>query len=90
MARDRGQVQRTFLGLKLTGSSPAPAGSKLFRDGKEVGVTASSVVSPQLGAPIALAYVKRGSQEPGTPIEVEVNGQRIPAEVTPLPFPGTR
>src|SRR5207244_9526745 len=66
MARDRGQVQRTLLGLKLAGEEPVPPGSKLFRDGKEVGVTASSVVSPGLGRPIAMAYVKRGNQEPGT------------------------
>jgi folate-binding protein YgfZ len=90
MARDRGQVQRTFLGLKLSGSEPVLPGSKLFRDGKEVGVTASSVVSPGLGCPIALAYVKRGSQEPGTAVEVEVGAERRPATVVPLPFPGTR
>ncbi len=90
MARDRGQVQRTFLGLKLSGTAAVPAGSKLFREGKEIGVTTSSLVSPGLGTPIALAYIKRGSQEPGTTVEVETGGQRIAAEVTPLPFPGTR
>ena len=90
MARDRGQVQRTFLGLKLSGNAPVPPGSKLFRDGKEIGVTGSSVLSPALGVPIALAYVKRGNQDAGTMIEVDVSGQRIAAEVTTLPFPGSR
>jgi folate-binding protein YgfZ len=90
MARDRGQVQRTLLGLKLSSSAPVPSGSKLFREGKEVGVTTSSIISPALGTPIALAYVKRGSQEPGTAVEVEAAGQHIAAEVSPLPFPGTR
>src|SRR5262249_47785423 len=32
MARDRGQVQRMFLGLKLSGSSPLAPGSKVLRD----------------------------------------------------------
>jgi tRNA-modifying protein YgfZ len=86
MARDRGQVQRTLLGVKLSGDGPLPAGTKLTRDGKEVGVTASSVVSPALGVPVALAYVRRGSQEPGTVLQAD--GRT--AEVTPLPFPGTR
>jgi folate-binding protein YgfZ len=91
MARDRGHVQRALLGVKLAGDAPVPAGSKLFRDGKEVGqTTASSVVSPGLGVPIALAYVKRGNQDPGTPVEVEVEGQRRSGEVMPLPFPGSR
>jgi tRNA-modifying protein YgfZ len=87
MARDRGQVQRAFLGLRLSGSAPVPAGSKVLRDGKEVGVTTSSVVSPALGAPIALAYIKRGNQEPGTVVEVEAGGEKRTGEVTQLPFP---
>ena len=37
MARDRGQVQRTLLGLKLSGNEPVPAGSKVFREEKEIG-----------------------------------------------------
>ena len=90
MARDRGQVQRTLLGLKLAGEGTVPHGSKLFREGKEVGVTTSSVVSPALGQPVALAYVRRGSQEPGTVLEVEAGGQHRSAEVMPLPFPGSR
>lgn len=90
MARDRGQVQRTLLGLKVSGDGPLPRGSKLFRDGKDVGVTASSVVSPALGQPIALAYVRRGSQEPGTVVEIETGPDHRRGEVVPLPFPGSR
>jgi folate-binding protein YgfZ len=87
MARDRGQVNRTLLGLKV-GEAPVPAGSKLFRDGKEVGRVTSGVVSPRLGSAIALGYVRRGSQELGTVVEVDVNGERRPAEVAALPFAG--
>jgi folate-binding protein YgfZ len=84
MARDRGQVNRTLLGLKLTGG-PAPHGAVVLRDGKEVGRVTSSVQSPRLGA-IALAYIRRGNQEPGTAVEVEVEGTRRPAVVSMLPF----
>lgn len=90
MARDRGQVQRTLLGLKLTGSSASPRGSKIFNGDKEVGITCSSVVSPALGHAIALAYLKRGSQEPGTKLVIDAAGTRMDAEVSALPFPGTR
>jgi folate-binding protein YgfZ len=85
MARDRGQVNRTLLGLKLTGG-PVPHDSLLYRDGKEVGRITSSVISPQLGTTIALAYVRRGNQEPGTVVDVEVAGERRPATVSMLPF----
>jgi folate-binding protein YgfZ len=84
MARDRGQVNRTLLGVKLPGG-PVPSGSLIFRDGKEVGRVTSSAVSPRLGA-IGLAYVRRGNQEPGTAVEVEASGQRQPAQVVGLPF----
>jgi len=84
MARDRGQVNRTLLGLKLAGG-PVPPGSLLYRDGKEVGRVTSSTLSPRLGA-VALAYVRRGHQDPGTAVEVEAEGQRRPAQVVGLPF----
>jgi folate-binding protein YgfZ len=87
MARDRGQVQRTLLGLKLTGN-PVPAGSLVFREDKEVGRVTSSLFSPRLGRAIALAYIKRGSQQPGTVVEVAAEGGRQTAEVSALPFSG--
>jgi folate-binding protein YgfZ len=83
MARDRGHVNRTLLGVKLSGEGPLAPGSKLLRDGTEVGQVTSSVVSPRLG-PIGLAYLRRGSWDPGT--ELQVEGQERVARVTALPF----
>jgi tRNA-modifying protein YgfZ len=88
MARDRGHVNRTLLGLKVAVESPVPHGARVFRDGAEVGVVTSSVRSPRVGGVIALAYLRRGNQEPGTRVEVEAAGGRCPAEVSALPFGG--
>lgn len=85
MARDRGHVNRTLRGVKIEGGEAVPPGARLFHDGTEVGQVTSSVVSPRLG-PIALAYVRRGHQEPGTKLEVETAGGRRPAVVSGLPF----
>jgi tRNA-modifying protein YgfZ len=85
MARDRGVVQRGLVGL-LLGPEPVPPGSLLYRDGKEVGRTASSVVSPKLGQAIALAYARHGSQAPGTVLEADVAGARRSVTVAKLPF----
>jgi folate-binding protein YgfZ len=87
MARDRGQVNRTLMGVKLANCS-VPRGSLLFREGKEIGRVMTNLVSPRLGT-IGLAYVRRGSQEPGTKVEVEAGGQRQVAEVAALPFAAT-
>jgi aminomethyltransferase len=73
-------------GLRVEGSDPVPPGAKLWRDGKEAGQVTSSVLSPALGTAVALAYVRRGSSDPGTALEVEVDGKRRPATVASLPF----
>jgi folate-binding protein YgfZ len=85
MARDRGQINRTLVGVKLSGG-PVPPDSRLFVQDKEVGRVTSSVVSPRLGASLGLAYVRRGHQTPGTSVDVEVAGARSPAEVVRLPL----
>jgi tRNA-modifying protein YgfZ len=70
MARDRGHVNRTLLGLKVSGSAPVPHGVVVMHNGQEVGQVTSSAWSPRAQAVVALAYIKRASQEPGTPVEV--------------------
>lgn len=86
MARDRaGHVNRAFLGLKVLDGGPLPPGSKVFRDGAEVGLVTSSCASPRLGAPVALAYLKWKHQEPGTRMEAETPTGRQAVEVLGLP-----
>jgi glycine cleavage system aminomethyltransferase T len=45
----------------------------------------SAALSPRFGA-IALGYVHRDFVEPGTRVEVEADGVRVPATVSVLPF----
>ena len=86
MARDRaGHVNRAFLGLKVLDGGPLPPGTKLFRDGAEVGLVTSSCHSPRLGAPVALAYLKWKHQEPGTQMEAETGAGKQAVEVVGLP-----
>jgi tRNA-modifying protein YgfZ len=88
MARDRaGHVNRSFRGLRLRDAQSA-AGDKLFAaDGKEVGVVTSAAVSPRLG-PVALGYLRRGADQPGTTVEVGAAASGRAAVVTELPIPG--
>ena len=85
MARDRGQVNRTLVGVRLP-DGPVPHGSRLFAEDKEVGRITSSVHSPRLGMGLGLAYVRRGHQEVGTKLEVDMAGKRVAAEVVKLPL----
>jgi folate-binding protein YgfZ len=86
MARDRaGHVNRAFLGVKVLEGGVLPAGTKLFRDGNEVGLITSSTMSPRLDAALAIGYIRRGHQEPGTRLEADTaEGKRA---VEMLAFP---
>ena len=86
MARDRaGHVNRAFLGLKVLDGGPLPPGTKLVRDGQEVGLVTSSCHSPRLGTPVALAYLKWKHQDPGTRMEAETSAGKQAVEVLGLP-----
>jgi folate-binding protein YgfZ len=87
-SRDLGHLNRSLLGLKLQSSGPVDRQAKVFRGSDEVGYVTSSVDSPQLGTAVALAYIRRGNQEPGTFLEVQSGGGRRSAVVATLPLVG--
>lgn len=86
-ASARGRVNRKLSGLLVRGAVPPQSGDKLFHDTREVGWITSAVISPCLGRPIALGYVRREHLEPGTQLRIDTNGTPMIAEVVVLPFP---
>ena len=86
MARDRGHANYRLLGLIGRPADTWSAPATVHRDGKEVGKLTSAVLSPKLGRPIGLAYLRRGHQDSGTVVEV-IGTNRWTAEVSSLPFP---
>ncbi len=81
----RGQVHRKLVGLTLA-VAPPPRGSKLERDGKEVGWITSAAWSPARRTVVALGYLGRGSWDPGVEVQVRTSAGLAPAKVEPLPF----
>jgi folate-binding protein YgfZ len=86
MARDRGQVNRTLMGVKAPKDGLLPAGGRLFKGPDEVGQITSSTESPRLQQVIALAYLRRGSQTPDTELVVEPTSDGRTVTVCALPF----
>jgi folate-binding protein YgfZ len=72
-------VNKMLRGLKL--NLAVPSGTPVMRDGREVGRVTTAGVSPRLG-PVAMAYLHRSANEPGTTVEVD---GRV-AVVTALPL----
>jgi aminomethyltransferase len=58
----------------------------LFLGATQVGEVTSGAPSPTLGRGIGLAYVRADGAEPGTVLELEVRGARVPVEVVKKPF----
>ncbi|HEV3410238.1 MAG TPA: glycine cleavage T C-terminal barrel domain-containing protein [Chthoniobacterales bacterium] len=76
-----GQTNKRLCGL-LPEQSLTP-GTRLRADDKEVGWVTSATWSERLGKWIALGFVKRGFQEPGTELRAD---DSIPVRVAPLPL----
>jgi folate-binding protein YgfZ len=80
--RGHGRVVKKLVGLAVEGARvPAPT-TTVDVDGRDAGSVTSSVYSPSLRKPIALAYVHRDFTAPGT--VVTLDGEV--ATVTALPF----
>ena len=84
-ARSRGHVNWKLVGLRFPPQAAVPAaGEKLHGpSGTEVGEITSACLSPALGRPLALAYVRREVSELGTNLN---SAGGAAAEVVALPF----
>jgi aminomethyltransferase len=78
--------ERQRIGLALDGRLPAREGAPVFAGEIGVGTGTSGGFAPTLGHPIAMAYVASAHATPGTALEIEVRGRRLPARVVPMPF----
>jgi folate-binding protein YgfZ len=76
-----GHVNRTLVGVRFAADTVPAPGVELSVDGKTVGIVTSAGFSPRLAAPLALAYVRRGSNSVGTQLQSPTG----PAEVVSLP-----
>jgi aminomethyltransferase len=82
----RDGVTRRLTGLVMRGRGIARHGYPVHAEERVSGVVTSGTHSPTLGEAIAMAYVATADAEPGTMVDVEIRGQRVPAEVVALPF----
>jgi folate-binding protein YgfZ len=83
-----GQVAKALRGLRLADdlkSLPA-RGDKLFHGGKEVGYVTSALASPALKTNVALGYVRKEVNEPGSELTLRTSEGESRARIVELPF----
>jgi aminomethyltransferase len=84
---DQAGPQRKLVGLVLEGRRTARQdGTVISGAGNEVGWVTSGTMSPTLDKSIAMGYVEASLAEVGNKLQVDISGQRVGAEIVPLPF----
>jgi len=86
MATYRGHISKKLSGLLIEGERLPTIGSKVSKDGKEIGQVTSATRSITTGGIIALAYIKYGYFDSGNHLQVQDAGGMLPSRVTELPF----
>src|SRR5215213_9392767 len=79
-------ITRKLVGFQLQGRGFPRHGYPVYSGGRDVDVVRSGTMSPSLGTPIGTTYLPVTSAKIGTKFEVEMRGERMPAEVVARPF----
>ncbi len=79
-------LQRKLVGFTTVERAFPRHGYPVFVNGEASGDVKSGTMSPSLNIPIGTAYVPAASAAPGSPLELEIRGKRIPATVEKMPF----
>src|SRR5436189_1349347 len=84
--RTEGPRER-LIAFKMNGKGPPPRPHySLFNGENRVGEISSGTLSPSLNIGIGMGYVSATSAKLGTPLEVEIRGQKFPATIEKKPF----
>ena len=79
-------VEKTLVGLEISGRGIARHGHELKHDGETVGRVTSGTRCPTIEKAVALGYLPPRLAQPGTEVVVDVRGREIAAHVVDLPF----
>ncbi|MGH7120446.1 MAG: glycine cleavage system aminomethyltransferase GcvT [Acetobacteraceae bacterium] len=77
------------VGLKAEGRAPIRGGAALFAAAEAteaIGSVTSGGFGPSVAGPVAMGYVRREYEAPGTRLAAELRGKRVGVVVSALPF----
>ena len=86
--RTYGQVTKALRGLRLADDLAALPikGDKIIKDGRDVGTIVSALKSPALHQNLALAYIRKECNAPGTALTLRTATGESQVEIVKLPF----
>jgi aminomethyltransferase len=78
---------KKLIAFRMTGKSAPPRPHyPIWIGGSKVGEVVSGTQSPSLNMGIGLGYVPAALAKPGQAVEIEIRGNRSPAEIVPKPI----
>lgn len=86
-AKERG-LKKQVVGIKMKGKGIPRHGYTVYSQTSDspIGVITSGTQSPSLNEPIGIASVDLAESKVGTPLAIDIRGNRILAEIVPTPF----
>ena len=85
-AQKQSGIARKLIGFEMLDKRIGRDGYPIFLEGKQAGRVTSGCPSPYLKKNIGMGYVPPGPAVVGTNLEIEIRGQRVPAQIVSLPF----
>lgn len=79
-------LERSLVGIEMVDAGIPRQGYRVLSSGRGIGVVTSGTMSPSLKRPIGMAYVDRGHEAEGSPIEVMIRSRPARARAVGLPF----
>jgi aminomethyltransferase len=86
MMQKRHGVSRRLVAFTMAGKAFPRHGYPVFVEGRQVDIVRSGTMSPSLGIAIGTTYLPVEAAKVGAGFEVELRGERQPAEVVRKPF----
>jgi aminomethyltransferase len=86
VAQKAAGVPKKLVGFTIADRAFPRPGYPVYLGDVSVGGTRSGTVSPTLGIGIATCYLPTASAIPGTNLEMDIRGKRVPATVVRMPF----
>ncbi len=79
-------LSKKLVGIKLKETGIPRQGYMIYKNGKVIGYFTSGTMSPTLNIPIGMGYVRIENSAVGEPVDVEIRGKMVKAEIVSLPF----
>ncbi len=91
LAQKAAGLTRKLVGFVMRGRGIARHDYPIYAPGLDssgtpVGKVTSGTTAPSLGVAVGMGYVKAALSEPGTMLDIDCRGKRVPAEVVKGPF----